>query len=103
MKRLYRVTFEHELLVLADDVATAERLAERVMRLGDEDPIMSSCHEVTRKDGLDGEALRSIPWGSDDDRTVQQLIDYERASTGASPERSLHPQATSTTPSDPTE
>lgn len=73
MKRLYCVTVEHEMMVMAEDVAEAERLGSRYA--AGEEPSSVAAYEVTRTNHLDGYARRSSPWGTDDDRTVQQIID----------------------------
>ena len=73
MKKLFRVSVENEIYVMAEDQTKAELEANRSIR--DEDSDFYCCAmEVKPSDCLDLDWKDSYPYGSDDSRTCGEIV-----------------------------
>lgn len=73
-KRLYMVNFEFTMFVVAKDDTEAERLAERHMLDEISDYPPSGIGRTAEFAMHSPDELRSIPWGSSDDRLVGDIL-----------------------------
>jgi len=69
---LYRVTVEYELVVEADGRMKAERIARR--RTRDEEPKTCFASVIYKGDSVPDDWGDCIPYGADDDKTVDQKL-----------------------------
>jgi len=78
MTKLYSVTVERTIIVVADDEETAEELAEE----GERNEV-NNCHdadhvsvvEVTSTSQIPNNWFTGMPYGGDDERTVRDWIE----------------------------
>ncbi len=74
-EKLYWVTVEYGMFVMADDERDAEYEGESAVRHGNVGyDGYASAREVTDAAYLSGEDLASVPANSDDDRTVAEIL-----------------------------
>ena len=72
MKRLYRVTFEEVMYVVAEDGVEAEQIAEDNRMNNDWEP--SSTAILIKSVGeLDDDEKKSLPWGDEDDKKTCEM------------------------------
>lgn len=79
MKKVFIVNAEVEIPVYAEDEKDARELARRNMREIDSHEFSYSAHEQKDLKFLDPELAESLPFGTEDDKTVQQLIEEAMA------------------------
>lgn len=73
-KRLYEVTVEHTLYVIAEDDSEAER--EGQSNVGDVSPSFASAYEITKIDQVDADWLNERPFGDDEeDVTCKEFLE----------------------------
>ena len=75
--RLWRVTVERTIMVMADDERGAERAAEYHMRDDDGDSDMIQAREMKSVEAIPKIGHDCIPWGGDrkDDRTCAERLE----------------------------
>jgi hypothetical protein len=76
-RKLHRVTFELEIYVMAINAEDARQAAQECMP---EDLSNAGCWvdaEIPSLASIPQELRESLPWNSDDDRTVEQIIQGE--------------------------
>ena len=93
--RLWRVTVEYTLLVVADNECEAATEAEYYAGEDGSEPDMSIAHQVCSIEDVPNEWRNSIPFGGDrkDERTCRERVTPNVADQRReSDERSLHPR-----------
>ena len=78
-KKLFHVNLEYDLVVVADDENEAERIAKSVMRDESAEATLVSATEMKNKSDIPpgGWEDNCIPWGSEDDDTIGQILEEE--------------------------
>lgn len=77
MKKLYVVEVQYTVYVMAEDERDAERTARRGIREYGDEPVCSASE--VKGGPVDLDWRNAMPYGSDDGRTVAQILEAAKA------------------------